>query len=640
MDKYIGRLLDNRYEILDEIGSGGMAVVYRARCHRLNRLVAIKILKDEYLRDDEFRRRFQAESQAVAMLSHPNIVSVYDVSKSDDLDYIVMELIDGLTLKQYMEQKGQLSWRETLHFAQQIAKALEHAHGRGIVHRDIKPHNIMVLKDGSVKVADFGIARVSSSQNTLTREALGSVHYISPEQAKGGKVDNRTDLYSLGVVMYEMLTGRPPYDGETPVSVAIQHINSAPVPPSLLNSEVPPGFEQIVLHAMASNLDHRYASATEMIRDMEEFRKNPQITFTFDGASSRVEVPPAPRRERTRHPQPQQPLQQTRQIESPEPRKRRSGSVIAAVVCIALAVVGILYFLYAYYLRDLLTREEDVTVPSLIGLVYDEIDPADYPDFTIVQGGTQTSDEYEAGYIIDQTPNANRSVKPGTEITVTVSSGAMTDEMPDLYRSTQSEAVAALNSLGIRLSEITIYEENTSDAALVGRVLRSEPAEGELLYDGDSVSLWIGVASLDSGTTEEDTEQPDEPASPDEEEPTDEEEPPAVEPEPDEETEQPEEPEEQDPSELPETDGDGDTGGMEGPIEPTLSTRTVSVTLPAGEGTVTVTLRLDDTTSYEYSVELSAEQTARQFLIEGSGTQRLDVYINGVLTETRDVTFS
>ena len=238
MDNYIGRLLDNRYEILEVIGTGGMAVVYKARDHRLKRLVAVKILKDEYSQDDEFRRRFKAESQAVAMLSHPNIVSVYDVNSTDGVDYIVMELIDGITLKQYMERRGQLNWRETLHFSLQIAKALEHAHSRGIVHRDIKPHNIMILKDGSVKVADFGIARISSAQNTLTREAMGSVHYISPEQAKGGKVDYRSDLYSLGVVMYEMLTGRPPFDGDTPVSVAIQHINAKPVMPRELNPDI------------------------------------------------------------------------------------------------------------------------------------------------------------------------------------------------------------------------------------------------------------------------------------------------------------------------------------------------------------------------------------------------------------------
>ena len=282
MDKYIGRLLDGRYEILEEIGRGSMAVVYRARCHRLNRYVAVKILKEELSRDEDFRRRFYAESQAVAMLSHPNIVAVYDVNHSNDIDYIVMELIDGLTLKQYMQQRGALSWREALHFATQIAKALEHAHSRGIIHRDIKPHNIMILKDGSVKVADFGIARLNSAQNTLTREALGSVHYISPEQAKGAQVDARSDLYSLGVVMYEMLTGKPPYDGESPVAIAIQHINATPVPPRQLNASIPLGLQQITLHAMCSDLSARYASATAMIEDLEALRKNPQVVFRFN----------------------------------------------------------------------------------------------------------------------------------------------------------------------------------------------------------------------------------------------------------------------------------------------------------------------------------------------------------------------
>ena len=279
MDRYIGRLLDNRYEILEAIGTGGMAVVYKARCHRLNRLVAIKILKDEHFRDEEFRRRFHHEGEAVAMLSHANTVQVYDVSSSDNADYIVMELIDGITLKHYMEKKGTLNWKETLHFGMQIAKALEHAHSRGIVHRDIKPHNVMVLKNGSVKVTDFGIARVMSKTNTLTKEALGSVHYISPEQAKGGWVDNRSDLYSLGVVMYEMMTGRPPYDGESPVAVAIQHINGGAPLPSTLNPNIPRGLEQISLKAMAREVVDRYESATLMLQDMEEFRKNPAIVF-------------------------------------------------------------------------------------------------------------------------------------------------------------------------------------------------------------------------------------------------------------------------------------------------------------------------------------------------------------------------
>ena len=283
MDQYIGRFLDNRYEILELIGTGGMAVVYKARCHRLNRLVAVKILKDDFSKEEEFRRRFHAEGEAVASLSHPNIVQVYDVSSSDNANFIVMELIDGITLKQYMEKKGTLNWKETLHFAMQIAKALEHAHGRGIVHRDIKPHNVMVLKNGSVKVTDFGIARVMSKSNTLTKEALGSVHYISPEQAKGGWVDNRSDLYSLSVVMYEMMTGRPPYDGESPVAVAIKHINGGAPKPSSLNPNIPVGLEQIIMKGMELDVKDRYSSATEMLQDMEQFRLDPAIVFAYCG---------------------------------------------------------------------------------------------------------------------------------------------------------------------------------------------------------------------------------------------------------------------------------------------------------------------------------------------------------------------
>ena len=297
MDQYIGTLLDNRYEILEVIGTGGMAVVYKARCNRLNRLVAIKVLKQELSQDEEFRRRFHAESQAVAMLSHPNIVSVYDVSHSNNLDYIVMELIEGITLKQYLEQKGRLNWREALHFSTQIAKALEHAHSRGIIHRDIKPHNIMILKDGSVKVADFGIARISSAQNTLTREALGSVHYISPEQAKGGKVDYRSDLYSLGVVMYEMLTGRPPFDGDTPVSVAIQHINAKPVMPRELNPDIPEGFEQITMHAMAADISKRIRLRRQRAAAFDGpfvVRAESRCDFADTSAPRHPEHPPRP----------------------------------------------------------------------------------------------------------------------------------------------------------------------------------------------------------------------------------------------------------------------------------------------------------------------------------------------------------
>ena len=265
MDQYIGKMLDNRYEILERIGTGGMAIVYKAKCHRLNRLVAIKILKSDLAQNEEFRRRFNAESQAVAQLSHPNIVSVYDVSRGGDMEYIVMELIDGITLKQYMEKRGQLNWRESLHFITQIMRGLSHAHSRGIIHRDIKPQNIMVLRDGSVKVADFGIACLADSAQTLTQEALGSVHYISPEQARGDRPDARSDIYSSGVVLYEMLTGRLPFEGESAVSVAIQHLSSIPLAPREINPDIPEQLELICMKAMAPDLEHRYQSADAMI---------------------------------------------------------------------------------------------------------------------------------------------------------------------------------------------------------------------------------------------------------------------------------------------------------------------------------------------------------------------------------------
>lgn len=498
MDNYIGRLLDNRYEILEPIGSGGMAVVYKARCHRLNRLVALKILKDELSQDAEFRRRFHAESQAVAMLSHPNIVAVYDVSHSENVDYIVMELIDGITLKQYMQQKGVLNWREALHFATQIAKALEHAHSRGIIHRDIKPHNIMILKDGTVKVADFGIARVSSAQSTLTREALGSVHYISPEQAKGGKIDNRSDLYSLGVVMYEMLTGRPPYDGETPVSVAIKHINAGAPMPRSLNPEIPVGLEQITMHAMAADPDERYGSATDMLLDLDEFRRNPNIRFLTDEETSES-VPmhstgaSVVRSEQHR-------VSRAKPVQSKQPAQpRRSGhsngvALVAGMICIALALSFIGYFLYSFFFADFFGNTEEITVPKLIGQYEDDVQSL-YPKFQITVIGQEPSDTSPAGMIIDQTPESGRQVKDGATISITVSSGPSTDTMRDLVNYTEQNAKTLLETLShaqkLSLTIETVYEGN--DTIVKDAVIRTDPVEGETLVAGQTVTLYVST---------------------------------------------------------------------------------------------------------------------------------------------------
>ena len=534
MDQYIGRLLDNRYEILEILGTGGMAVVYKARCHRLNRLVAIKILKDEFARDEEFRRRFHAEGEAVAMLSHPNIVQVYDVSSSDNANFIVMELIDGISLKQYMEKKGVLNWKETLHFAMQIAKGLEHAHSRGIVHRDIKPHNVMVLKNGSVKVMDFGIARVMNKSNTLTKEALGSVHYISPEQAKGGYTDNRSDLYSLSVVMYEMMTGRPPYDGESAVAVAIQHINGGAPAPSALNPNIPGGLEQIIMKGMALEVKDRYASATEMLQDMEEFRKNPAIVFDYytilDDATRSIPVQEVQTRRTTaekvvqaktgirpnpgegsfaqnltgkkRTPQnkdreaaeaarrAQQRRAQEEQLRAEEHRSRVATTAI--VVCSAVAIIAIIVFLVALFNGALLSKEKQtVEVPYLVGWVYSEELVDQYPNLNFVLMPQEYDDEYERGRIMRQEPLGGSKVSEDTEVRLTVSLGQEPEVkvMEDLIGVTLEQAESFLQGQGFQ----TLPREEASEDYPAGQIIRTEPAQGIELTEGQVIKLWVST---------------------------------------------------------------------------------------------------------------------------------------------------
>ena len=529
MNYYIGQLLDDRYELLEVIGTGGMAVVYKARCHRLNRLVAIKILKDEFSGDEEFRRRFRAEGEAVAMLSHPNIVQVYDVSSSDSANYIVMELIDGISLKQYMEVKGVLNWKETLHFAMQIAKGLEHAHSRGIVHRDIKPHNVMVLKNGSVKVMDFGIARVMNKSNTLTKEALGSVHYISPEQAKGSYTDNRSDIYSLGVVMYEMMTGRPPYDGESPVAVAIQHINGGAPLPSALNPNIPKGLEQIIMKSMALDVNDRYPSATEMLRDMEEFRKNPEIRFNYHsvlddatrplrgmenllprntaqrvakagGGSTSVsretgKTESARTGQNTgtaRSSDAIRRAQQRRREEKRREAERSRVAAIAVVACSVVAVVSIVVFLVTIFNGTLLRQEQDlVDVPYLEGVPYSEELADRYPDFTLRLQPQQYSDKYAKGQIMHQEPVGGSRVSKGTEIFLTVSMGVEPEVkvMENLIDVTEEEARAFLSGQGFnplcRYKNSSVYAE--------GRVICTDPEYGTELKSGQTINLWIST---------------------------------------------------------------------------------------------------------------------------------------------------
>ena len=532
MDKYIGRLLDNRYEILEAIGTGGMAVVYKARCHRLNRLVAIKILKDDYLEDEEFRRRFHSESQAVAMLSHPNIVSVYDVSTSITADYIVMELIDGITLKQYMEKKGVLNWKETLHFAIQIAKALEHAHSRGIVHRDIKPHNVMVLKNGSVKVTDFGIARMMSKGNTLTKEALGSVHYISPEQARGGRVDNRSDIYSLGAVMYEMMSGRPPYDGESPVAVAIQHINGGAPLPSTLNPNIPGGLEQIIMKAMALEADSRYETATAMLTDLDEFRKNPAILFDYNvpPTDAVLQIPKIPAEEQeTQKPQTTAQRVEDRQNDRKKStaaaavaaQRRRSANTataqqrrnpkteekdsnvatIAIIVCSVVMLIAIVIFLVVLLGNGVENQKdgkkpgssasnEMIEVPDLEGENYLEL-PEDL-DLNIIVGVKEYNDQFAENEIISHNPVAGTQVEAGSDLYLTVSLGPNKGDitMPDLKDRTEDEAIKILQDLHMDL-QITEPVEEYHDTVQEGLVIKTNFPVGTTLDIGDVVTLYI-----------------------------------------------------------------------------------------------------------------------------------------------------
>jgi len=511
MDKYVGKLLDNRYEIRERIGIGGMAIVYKALDQRLNRYVAVKLLKEELAVDDDFRRRFHSESQAVAMLSHANIVAVYDVSRSTEVEYIVMELIEGITLKQYMQKRGILTWKEALHFSTQITKALAHAHSRDIVHRDIKPHNIMILKDSSVKVADFGIARLSSTQNTLTRETLGSVHYISPEQAKGGYVDSRTDIYSLGVVMYEMLTGRLPFEGDSAVSVAIQHISSIPLSPRELNPDIPAGFEDIIIRAMEPSLEKRYQSADELFADLEEFRKNPEIQFDYSELAFIAPGIEDSKPERTialsdryqsgrlRHIE-EQPVpvvsnrgEMSRIEYQKSVRRARRVSTLTGIFCVIVFLVGMFLFLYNYWFKDMFTEAETIKIPNLVGSLYDDVlDNDNYTDYFNITATYKPSDTVKEGYIIEQSPKAGRTVRKieeGYDMTVVVSNGSETVSMPNIINKDYRQAIIDLEKLGLNVSDDS--ETITSDTITEGFIVSTLPEAGTILRPGDTVFITV-----------------------------------------------------------------------------------------------------------------------------------------------------
>ena len=505
MDKYIGKMLDGRYEIIELIGSGGMANVYKAKCHRLNRMVAVKILKSDMAENEEIRRRFRDESRAVAQLSHANIVSVYDVSSSGDTEYIVMELIDGITLKQYMERRGQMDWRESLHFIIQIMRALEHAHSRGIIHRDIKPQNIMVLRDGSVKVADFGIACLQNNAQTLTQDALGSVHYISPEQARGEHIDARSDIYSAGVVLYEMLTGRLPFEGDTAVSVAIQHLSSVPLAPSEIREDVPKGLELICMKAMCADINKRYASATAMLEDLESFRKNPDIDMEY----IREELKEKENTEATRYISKKELSEAVRNKKEKEKEKdelaaeKQEKTGIAgtkdekkrmAIIIGAFAGALLLIFLIFTLIFNGFGGGGDSSghkVPDIRGMTVEEAKKLEgiKDIFTIEVVGTKENSKYNDGEIISQDPSEGTLRKNNLTIQVYVCAKVEKSYMPTVLNMSESDAKSILNNMSLGLN--IQVQDKPSDTVAKGLVVATSPAAGAEIRQGNTVIIYI-----------------------------------------------------------------------------------------------------------------------------------------------------
>ena len=510
MDKYIGKKLDGRYEIRELIGVGGMANVYKAYDVLENRVVAVKILREEYMNNDEFMRRFRNESRAISLLDHPNIVKVYDVIFSNRIQSIVMEYIDGITLKDYIEQEHVLRWKEALHFTVQILRALQHAHDKGIVHRDIKPQNIMLLSDGTIKITDFGIARFSrSSTKTITDKAIGSVHYISPEQASGAFTDARSDIYSLGVMMFEMLTGKLPFEADSLVSVAVKQIQSQPALPRSINPDIPEGLQEIVMRAMQKDADKRYQSAAEMLHDIDEFKKNPSIVFSY-----KYEQPPQVHiQNELRHQREEQKMTRRepgsmKKEKHTSKRKPTGGEdvyerkplpvipvmagIAFAFLLAACAFIGMLFVVNKPF-----EQVENTTVPDLLGQSYESIKTQYAGQFNIVVEEEGPSSVYEEGEIYDQNPDPGLTVKEQSTISIKVSTGKQTVVLEDYAGRDSTEVFRDLNSKNLKWVETETY----SNEYAAGTVVMTAPGAGEEVAEGDEISVYVSLGSQEQNQT-------------------------------------------------------------------------------------------------------------------------------------------
>ena len=509
MDKYIGMKLDGRYEITDLIGIGGMADVYKAVDIMEGRVVAVKILKNEYAKSEEFVRRFRNESKAIAVLSHPNIVQIYDVGFSDDMQFIVMEYIDGITLKEYIEQQGVLKWKDAVHFTVQILRALQLAHDRGIIHRDIKPQNIMLLSDGTIKVMDFGIARFArKDMKTLSEKTIGSVHYISPEQARGDITDEKSDIYSVGVMLYEMLTGVKPFDADTPVAVALMHMQDVAKYPRDIVDSIPSGLEEIVIKAMEKDPFKRYQSAAEMIKDIEAFKRDQSIVFGYkdgvapkkpdDKSGSTIYFNPVGNDEPKQKlkPQRKKPAKYVDDDDDDDEPNRSYIIPILSAVAVVVIIVGALFC--AKVVMDAFSGIEntstDFSMPNLVGMNYDDA-KAQYTDI-LLEPQEEFNSEYPAGQIIRQEKAEGRIVKIGDTIRVWVSKGTKTVSVPDIVNFHYKSAADAIDAEGL----VPVRIDKESDDVAVGYVISTEPAAYEQAEVGSQVKIYVSLGSMDTDT--------------------------------------------------------------------------------------------------------------------------------------------